>query len=155
MAYNPFINTVEQQIRKVVTNDQQSVHSASKDALKVKIQTIKEKLVNREAEIERLDLQIKELSRKIDSEPVSNLLDNVVKNPVGTIFNLKINKIKVVGSKENSQNYETLMYAIQGSKDEYFSSLEVNKSDDKEGCYVFDSPQSKMLKGSDLKTMKN
>ena len=45
-----------------------------------KITILKSQLSNKEAEIERLNLQISELSSKINSEPEKNMIENLLQN---------------------------------------------------------------------------
>jgi len=60
-----------------------------------RLQGFKSRIGKDEAEIERLNLQINELSRKIDSEPHKNLIENVVKDPKGSLLSLRILEIQV------------------------------------------------------------
>ena len=63
-----------------------------------RLQGFRARIGKDEAEIERLNLQINELSRKIDSEPHKNLIENVVKDPKGSNLSLRILEVEVKNS---------------------------------------------------------
>ena len=76
------------------------------------MQGFKSRIGKDEAEIERLNLQINELSRKIDSEPHKNLIENVVKDPKGSLLSLRVLEIQVKNPETQQAGFESLMYTI-------------------------------------------
>ena len=77
-----------------------------------RLQGFRSRIGKDEAEIERLNLQINELSRKIDSEPHKNLIENVVKDPKGSLLSLRILEIQVKNPETQQAGFESLMYTI-------------------------------------------
>mmetsp|Transcript_35940 Transcript_35940/g.55218 ORF Transcript_35940/g.55218 Transcript_35940/m.55218 type:complete len:103 (+) Transcript_35940:179-487(+) len=77
--------------------------------------------------MERLRLQINELTRKIEMDAKKNVLSNVIKNPEGSTLLICIRDIEVLPRKDNIELrevaaplFESLMYTITShSEDAY------------------------------------
>ena len=109
----------------------------------------KSQVNDKEAEIERLNLQILELSNKITNEPEKNMIENLLQNAEGTFLKINVKEITL------NQEFETLMYTVQAEnydekqvKNAFISSAEVNNN----GNNTFIFPQALKTKNQYVKS---
>lgn len=77
-----------------------------------KINSFKQRIQSEEAEVQRLELQMDELTRKIHDEPDKNMLDRRILNADGTYLILNIQQIEIVPRGDKQIQLNSVMYTI-------------------------------------------
>lgn len=81
-----------------------------------KISSFKQRVQTEEAEVQRLELQMDELSRKINEEPDKNMVDRRILNAEGTFLMLSVQEIEIVPRGEKEIKISSIMYTIQAEE---------------------------------------
>lgn len=140
------MNNNNQSIRKALTarytEDTNKGVSASMKIQNEKIKQIRTKVQDKEAEIERLSLQIAELTRKIDEQ------GDMAKDPKGTNLSLRILEIHL-----QDQSHSSIMYTIStDTLDQYFSSSDSRAMSPNH--HIFDLESLETSKKAEVKKFK-